>query len=103
MSFELSLYQSNATYERLIAFRNLSALEQYWVYRYPKPFQSGETYEVKVTAKDVFGHQAHSLDSVYTDFTPPSITDVIVWERDHSPIRDLDGCSNDRSGSAYSQ
>ena len=101
MSFGLSLYQKNATYQRLISSQNVTALEQNWVYRHPKPFESGETYEVEMTAKDIFGHQAFSSALVYTDFTPPSITDVIVWKREQSPIRDLDLCSQGRIGSVF--
>ena len=101
MSFGLSLYQKNATYKRLIASQNFTALKQNWVYRHPKPFESGETYEVEMTAKDIFGHHAFSSALVYTDFTPPSITDVIVWKREQSPIRDLDHCSQGRIGSVF--
>ncbi|XP_065845955.1 usherin-like isoform X2 [Oscarella lobularis] len=101
MSFGLSLYQKNATYKRLIASQNFTALEQNWVYRHPKPFESGETYEVEMTAKDIFGHHAFSSALVYTDFTPPSITDVILWKREQSPIRDLDLCSEGRTGSVF--
>ena len=101
MSFGLSLYQKNATYQRLIASQNFTALEHNWVYRHPKPLQSGETYEVEMTANDIFGHQTISSALVYTDFTPPSITDVIVWKREQSPIRDLDLCSKGRTGSVF--
>ena len=101
MSFELSLYQSNTTYERLIASQNFTALYQNWVYSHPTSFRSGETYEVQMTAKDIFGHHAFSSALIHTDFTPPSITDVIVWRRNRSPIKDLDFCSRGRTGSVF--
>ena len=95
VSFELTLYQNNS----LIASKNFSALEQ--SYQHSKPFQSGETYEVNVIAIDVFGHEAHSSAFVYTDFSQPTISDVDVWKREHSPIRDLDLCSKDGNEPVY--
>ncbi|XP_065836171.1 uncharacterized protein [Oscarella lobularis] len=98
MSFEVTLYQNNS----LIASQTFTAVEQRWVYLlHSKPFQSGETYRVDVTAIDVFGHQAHSSALFYTDFTQPTISDVNIWKGEHSSIRDLDLCLREGNRSVY--